>query len=93
MKLTKLQCCGIALLINNIRIHGNEWLESGTIKFRTNPYGNFISMFVECSEKNVVYQFTLEKNENIDDSISYRFEYDNSLKSYRVIEEMVVGES
>lgn len=82
-------------MLDNIRVRGADWMETGIIIFDANVKGNWINMFVHCDDRNIVYQFTLEWNEEIDTDIHYKFEYDRTMHMYhvRMDDEMVVGES
>lgn len=89
MSLTKLQRLGISTLLMNVRNHGCEWLDSGSIEFTNNRVANWCVMFVKVinpEKKITIFQMTLEYSENIDDKIKYDFQYDRYYEIYSITE-------
>ena len=89
MTLTKLQRIGISTLICGIRDHGCPWLKCGFIKFTNNRVAQWCVMFIhtiDVNKKEIIYQMTLEYNENIDDKIEYEFEFDRFTQMYAITE-------
>lgn len=93
MELTKLQRLGIsALLIDLQRI--DPLICDGTIKFKNREKAETCEMYVKDYKGIREYHYTVEFNENIDDTIQYEYSYDGVNNIFRIITiTSIVGES
>ena len=83
--LTKLQRLGISTLLVGIRYHGNQWFRTGIITFTFNAIAKFYNMMVKCEEREMIFQFTLTEEENIDVGIQYKCVYDDEFDVFKII--------
>ena len=76
--LTKLQRLGISTLLVGIRYHG-------IITFTYNAIAKFYNMMVKCSEREMIFHFNLEQEENIDVGVLYKCVYDDEFDVFKII--------
>lgn len=87
MELTKLQKLGISYIILDLMHRtGNMFLKhGGEIEFKNNPKNQTLDMWLyPYAEDGRIFHYTLEINEHIDDSIFYRFKYDDTDKLFMI---------
>lgn len=71
MELTKLQKLGIGHILTDLR-KWNQFIKTGEIRFIDSRNYAYVTMVVN-DDTGVFYQYTLSKQERIDDNIKYRY--------------------
>ena len=84
-KLTNLQRLGISLLLLKVYEHDKSIDKGGLIDFKTDTNAKFINIYFRCYN-NKRYTFTLQVDENIDDTLEYRVKYDSDNNIFRIID-------